>query len=63
MELDHNQAALIITATDEGEITVDIAGTDLGNFAGLICTVMAKKLMADEDFQTEIMERIEDEQQ
>jgi len=48
MELNMNQAALILEADDDGEIT------------GALCHAIAIKLMNDEQFQGELMEMLEE---
>ena len=59
MELTKNQSALILDASEDGEITVDIAASDHSNLAGAICQAIATKLMNDEEFQAEIMQMVE----
>ena len=59
MELSENQSALILTASDDGEITVDVASGDHDGLTASICAVIAEKLMNDEDFQEEIMEMLD----
>lgn len=59
MELTKNQSALILDASEDGEITVDIASSDHENLAGAICQAIATKLMNDENFQAEIMQMVE----
>ena len=51
MELESNQAALILDANDEGEISVNIATHDSENLAAEICQIIAQKLTQDEKFQ------------
>lgn len=60
MEFSRTQSALILDASDEGEITVDIAASDHTNLAGAICQAIATRLMNDETFQAEIMQMVED---
>ena len=60
MELDKNQSALILTESDEGEITVDVASSDIDGLTGSICQAIAKKLMADEQFFEELMDMLEE---
>lgn len=60
MELSHTQSALILDASEDGEITVDIAASDHSNLAGAICKAIATKLMNDETFQSEIMQMLEE---
>lgn len=59
MELTKNQAALILDASEDGEITVDIAVSGDANLAGALCQAIATKLMNDENFQTELMQMVE----
>jgi len=59
MELESNQAALILEANDEGEISVNIATPDSENLAVAICQIVAQRLTQDEKFQSEIMEALE----
>lgn len=59
MELTKTQSALILDASEDGEITVDIASSDHTSLAGSICQAIATKLMNDENFQAEIMQMIE----
>ena len=58
MELKENQAALILEASAEGEITVDVQALDLQGFASL-CHALAIKLMNDEQLQGELMDMVE----
>jgi hypothetical protein len=59
MELKNNQSALILEASDDGKITVDIASPDHSGFTGKLCIVIAKKIMQDEEFQAELMDMME----
>ncbi len=61
MELKPNQSALILTADEEGEVTVDVESSDLNELTGQLCQAIAKKLMNDEKFQSELMEMLDDE--
>ncbi|ADW17561.1 hypothetical protein Despr_1399 [Desulfobulbus propionicus DSM 2032] len=56
MELNHNQAALILSASEDGEITMDVESPDMNGLASALCHALAKKLMQDERFQAELME-------
>mgnify|MGYP000356535914 CR=1 FL=1 len=60
MELKPNQAALILEANDEGEISVDMAAQDMDGLAATICQVIAQKLSQDEKFQFEILAALEE---
>lgn len=59
MDLKDTQSALILDASDDGEITVEIATKDLNSLSGALCQAIATKLMEDEAFQGEIMDMIE----
>ena len=59
MELKENQAALILEATADGEITVDVQALDLQGFASALCHALAMKLMNDEQLQGELMDMVE----
>ena len=62
MELSGNQAALILGASKDGEISVDVAGADLDGLPGALCQAIAVKLMEDENFQAELMGMVEDQE-
>ena len=62
MELKENQAALILEASAEGEITVDVQALDLQGFASALCHALAIKLMTDEQLQGELMDMLEAEE-
>ena len=59
MELKENQAALILEASAEGEITVDVQAQDLQGFASALCHALAMNLMNDEQLQGELMDIVE----
>ena len=59
MELKENQAGLILEASAEGEITVDVQAQDLQGFASALCHALAIKLMNDEQLQGELMDILE----
>ena len=59
MELKENQAALILEASADWEITVDVQALDLQGFASALCHALAIKLMNDEQLQGELMEMVE----
>lgn len=60
MELEYNQAALILETSEEGEVTVDVASPDEHGLAGALCQAIAIKIMKDEQFQAELMEMLND---
>ena len=62
MELKENQAALILQASAEGEITVDVQALNLQGFASALCHALAVKLMNDEQLQGELMDMLEAEE-
>jgi hypothetical protein len=59
MELKENQSALILETDEQGEVTVNVASGDHDGLTAAICTVIAERLMGDEQFQEEIMGMIE----
>lgn len=61
MDLNDNQAALILEASDEGEITVNVAAAEMDGMAGSVCQAIAKMLMYDADFQEKLMEMLDEE--
>ena len=60
MDIKNNQAALILEADENGEISVSVTSPDMNGLAGLICQVIATKLMQDEKFQAEILAMMEE---
>ena len=62
MELKENQAALILEASADGEITVDVQAQDLQGFASALCHALAMKLMNDEQLQGALMDMVEGEE-
>ncbi len=64
IQLKQNQAALILETSENGEITVNVASSKNAsgedNFAHDLCSVIAKKLISDEDFQAEILSELYD---
>ena len=63
MKLKENQAALILEASADGEITVDVQAQDLQGFASALCHALAIKLMNDEQLQGELMDMLEEDEQ
>jgi len=59
MELESNQAALVLEVNDEGEVSVNIATHDSENLSAEICQIIDQKLTKDEKFQSEIMDALE----
>ena len=59
MDLKENQAALILEASSDGEVTVDVQALDLQGFASALCHALAIKLMNDQQLQGELMEMVE----
>ncbi len=62
MELNENQAALILEADENGEITVNVSSPDQNGLAGALCHALAIKLTQDSDFQAELISMIEEEE-
>ena len=61
MELTENQAALILEATEEGDITVNVSMLDPRSLSGALCQAIAWKLTNDEEFQSNIFDMLEEE--
>ena len=59
MDLKENQAALILEASSDGEVTVDVQAQNLQGFASALCHALAMKLMNDEQLQGELMAMVE----
>ena len=59
IKLKENQAALILESSEDGDVNIDIAipkeGAENGVLASALCHLIAKKLVEDEQFQSEIM--------
>jgi len=62
MELSEKQSALLLTETEDGDIKVDVASSDIGGLTWDICQAIAKKLMEDENFIDALMDMIEGDQ-
>lgn len=60
MELQPNQAALVLESSEDGEITVNVAASDSSGFAASVCHIIALKLTQDEKFQAGIMDALDD---
>ena len=63
MDLKENQAALILEASSDGEVTVDVQAQNLQGFASALCHALAIKLMNDEQLQGALMDMVETEEQ
>jgi hypothetical protein len=61
VDLKENQAALILEADEDGEISVNVAAGDQDGLTAQICQAIATKLMSDEQFQADLMDMLEDE--
>lgn len=59
MKLKENQSALILEIDEDGEVSVDVASGDHEGLTAAICTVIAEKLMGDDEFTEEIMDCID----
>ena len=59
MDLKENQAALILEASSDGEVTVDVQAQNLQGFASALCHALAIKLVIDEQLQGELMAMVE----
>lgn len=63
MELKENQAALVLEESEDGEISVNVAASDMDSLAGSFCRAIAHKLMYDEAFQAELMEMLSEDEE
>ena len=63
IQLEANQAALILESSENGDISVNIAlpkpGEEAGVLASALCRVIAEKLIGDEQFQNQIMSELD----
>ncbi|WP_035274203.1 hypothetical protein [Desulfogranum japonicum] len=55
VKLEHNQAALLLTLDENGEMVVDVIGQDYPSLSKEICEIIALKLINEADFQEEIL--------
>jgi hypothetical protein len=60
MELKNNQSAILLEASEDGEISVNIASPDIDGLTGRLCVAVAKKIMEDANFQSELMGMIDE---
>lgn len=61
MELHDNQSALILEEDENGEISVNVATGDTEGITARLCQAIAMKLMSDEQFQSDLMDMLEEE--
>lgn len=60
LTLGENQAALVLETTEDGEITVNLhSGSADFTLAAALCEAIAEKLVSDEGFQQEMMDRVD----
>lgn len=60
LTLSENQAALVLETSEDGEITVNLhSGSVEFTLAAALCEAIAEKLVSDEKFQQEMMDRID----
>lgn len=57
--LQQHQSAIIVSAGEDGEISVEVATADHEGLSGALCQAIAYKLMNDEQFQAELMEMLD----
>ena len=62
MDLNEKQAALILEADEDGEITVNVSSPDPNGISGALCHALAIKLTQDADFQAELIRMLEEEE-
>lgn len=60
VQLLQNQSALILEADEHGEVSVNVATGNQDGLTAQICQAIAMKLMSDEDFQSDIMDMLEE---
>ncbi len=60
MDLKSNQSAILLEASEDGEISVNIASPDIDGLTGRLCVAVAKKIMEDANFQAELMDMIDE---
>lgn len=58
ISLQTNQAALILTIDEEGEVAVEVGASDQEGLPTAICEAIATKLIEDEAFQEELMDML-----
>jgi|GEM_PF-2525818 len=63
ISLQSNQAALILTIDDEGEVSVEVGASDQEGLPTGICEAIAAKLIGDEAFQEELMDMLRGDQE
>jgi hypothetical protein len=59
MELGSKQSAIILEEDENGEISVNVATSDQQSLTSRLCEAIATKLMSDEQFQTELMDMLD----
>ena len=59
MDLKENQSALLLEIGESGEVEVNVASGDQDGVTATICKAIAYKLTHDEEFQSELMEMVE----
>ena len=60
MELNDNQSALILEESEDGEISIDVASSDIDGLAGSICQAIARKLAEDPQFLEDLMGMVDE---
>jgi len=59
IELKNNQAALLLDIGADDSITINVNAENMDGLAARLCIAMAKKLLTDIDFQSELMGMVE----
>ncbi len=62
IELKNNQAALLLDIGADDSITLNVNAENMDGLAARLCIAMAKKLLADAGFQSELMDMVEDDE-
>ena len=59
IELKNNQVALLLDIGEDDSITINVNAENMDGLAAKLCIAMAKKLLTDIDFQSELIGMVE----
>ena len=62
MKIAANQAALILQASEEGEISVDVVEGEEYSLAGQLCHAIATMLLHNQPFQAELQKMLDEQE-
>ncbi len=62
MQLAANQAALVLHASEDGEISVDVVEGEENSLAASLCHAIATKFLTDEEFQADLQNMLDEQQ-